>query len=106
MSVINIIYGLVVLLLGIIGWFIQQDRKNMKAAIQKNSDDIEKSRTENREEFNYVKGEIDHTRQNYDSKFERVYEKQDNIKDQINEKHYTMLKAISKLNSKIDTINK
>lgn len=100
-AIVQILWFVGVLIFGGLLWFLKNDRKNFMEQLQKNADAIDNLEKKVFLRVNEVESEIDKVRLNYNTKFEKVFTKQDVMTDVINTNHLIILDAIHKIDIKV-----
>lgn len=110
--IISLLGSIMVGLLSIIIWYIKTDRsaflmklKELNNKIDENKAKTEigvsKLREEVQNELTELRQDMEGIKSNYIIKFEKVYDKQDDIKEQIKANHEELLKAIHLVELKV-----
>lgn len=100
-AVVYIIGGLCLTLLSIVGYFLKNDRSGFMKKLAQLDTKIGGCKKEIEEQIKDIEGEVDAIKLNYNVKFEKVYDKVDDIKEAIGTNHEELIKAIHKVELKI-----
>lgn len=100
-AVIQILWFIGVLIFGALIWFLKNDRKNFMAQLNNNAEAIERLEQKVFTRVKEVESEIDEVKKNYNTKFEKVFAKQDIMTDVIGNNHLIILDAIHKIDIKV-----
>lgn len=80
---------------------IKEGDKHLEISIDNIANTFNESKKKIWEELNYVKGEMDEIKENYNQKFQKVYDNQAEQVQVTNENHIELLKAIQQVELKI-----
>lgn len=100
-AVVYIIGGFCVFLIGIVGWFLRNDRSSFLKQLTDLDTKITECEKEVEVKIKEVETEVESIKKNYNTKFEKVYDKVDSIKTAIGINHEELLKAIHRVELKI-----
>jgi len=98
-AIIYILCGVITLLAGALAFFLKIDRKRFL-------DMIEETKKLVNTEINKLNDEVDSVKENYNNKFQVVYEKQDAMKNTMNQNHITLMQAIHKIDIKVTELKR
>lgn len=105
-AIVQILWFIGVLIFGGLIWFLKNDRNNFMEQLKKNSEAVSRLERKVFDRVKEVENEIESVRVNYNTKFEKVYRKQDIMTDVIGTNHLIILDAIHKIDIKVTELRK
>jgi hypothetical protein len=100
-AIVYVIGGFSVFLLSILGWFLRNDRKSFMDSLKTLDDKIKECKNEIDSRIDGIMEDVESIKGNYNTKFQKVYDKQDEQVQVTNENHIELLKAIQQVELKI-----